>query len=262
MSLRRAAVSGMFYPSECEELQHYINHFTKSMPKLTCKALPKALIVPHAGYIYSGFTANLAYHLCAHKRSDIARIVVIGPSHRVYLEGASIALFDAFETPCDAVGIDLEYSQQLKNRYDFIHFVPEAHHEHSTEVQMPFIQHYFPHTKVVELVYGKMDAITLSSLIDELVQEEQTLVVISTDLSHFYAQEEAVVLDNHCIKAIKELDLKGFKGCEACGLVGIKALVASARKHKLQPLFLDYRTSFERSRDASNVVGYTSFIFE
>ena len=126
---------------------------------------------------------------------------------------------------------------------------------------MPFIQHYFPHTKVIEIVYGKIDIKALSSLIDTLLETPKTLVVISTDLSHFYTQEEAATLDTLCINAIKELSLESFGKSEACGMRGIQAMVMSALRYELMPYFLDYRTSFERSKDASRVVGYTSFSF-
>jgi AmmeMemoRadiSam system protein B len=187
--------------------------------------------------------------------------VVIGPSHRVFIEGASIALYEAYETPCGALDIDLDFSKLLRETFPFLHHSPEAHAEHSTETQMPFIHHYFPHTKIIEIVYGKLSSTELSTLVDTLVEAEKTLVVISTDLSHFYTQEKANALDTLCIEAIKTLSIEGFQGSEACGMIGVQALVLSALRYKLKPYFLDYRTSFERSKDASRVVGYTSFIF-
>jgi len=259
MSTRNAFVRGVFYPQTCEEIHHYIAHFNATIKEPLPDVTPRALIVPHAGYIYSGYTANLAY-VCASKYA-YGRIVVIGPSHRVYVEGASIALFEAYETPCGALDIDLEFSELLREKFAFLNHTPEAHSEHSTETQMPFIKHYFPHTKVVEIVYGKVEATALSSLIDTLLETEKTLVVISTDLSHFYTQKEANTLDAFCINAIKSLSLESFGKSEACGMTGIQAMVMSARKHDFKAHLLDYRTSFERSRDASRVVGYTSFLF-
>jgi len=257
MSTRDAFVRGVFYPQTCEEIEHYIAHFNITLPSNLLNARPRALIVPHAGYIYSGYTANLAY-VCASKHT-YERIVVIGPSHRVFIEGASIALYEAYETPCGVLDIDLGFSELLREKFSFLHHSPEAHAEHSTETQMPFIQHYFPHTKVVEIVYGRIEATALSSLIDTLLETEKTLVVISTDLSHFYTQKEANALDALCIEAIKTLTIKDFQGCEACGLIGVQAMVFSALRLGLKPHFLDYRTSYERSRDDSRVVGYTSF---
>lgn len=259
MSTRKTFVAGMFYPDSCEEINHYIAHFNATTKETLPDAAPRALIVPHAGYIYSGYTANLAY-ACASKHA-YERIVVIGPSHRVYVEGASLSEFDTYETPCGELTIDRTFGDRLKRSFAFLTHVPEAHAEHSTETQMPFIQHYFPKTKIIEIVYGKLSNAHLSSLIDALLETEKTLVVISTDLSHFYTQEKANALDTICMEAIKALNVEGFKGGEACGMIGLQALISSAQKHSLKPYFLDYRTSFERSKDASRVVGYTSFLF-
>jgi AmmeMemoRadiSam system protein B len=259
MHTRNAFVRGVFYPQTCEEIKHFMAHFNASMKETPPDVTPRALIVPHAGYIYSGYTANLAY-VCASKAS-YERIIVIGPSHRVYLEGASLGAFERYETPCGELDMDVHLCGTLKERFSFLTHLPEAHAEHSTETQMPFIQHYFPHTKVVEIVYGKVDVQALCELIDTLLEMEKTLVVISTDLSHFYTQEEANALDALCIEAITSLNVEGFGGCEACGMTGVQAMVMSAKKHDFKAHLLDYRTSFERSRDASRVVGYTSFIF-
>lgn len=259
MSTRNAFVRGVFYPQTCEEIEHYIAHFNAAIKEPLPSVTPRALIVPHAGYIYSGYTANLAY-VCASKHA-YERIVVIGPSHRVFIEGASIAVYETYETPCGALDIDVSFSELLRETFPFLTHFSEAHAEHSTETQMPFIQHYFPHTKVIEIVYGKIDIKVLSSLIDTLLETPKTLVVISTDLSHFYTQEEAATLDTLCINAIKELSLESFGKSEACGMRGIQAMVMSALRYELMPYFLDYRTSFERSKDASRVVGYTSFSF-
>ena len=126
---------------------------------------------------------------------------------------------------------------------------------------MPFIRHYFKQAKVIEIVYGDISHDELSLLIDEVLLDEKTLVVISTDLSHFYTEEEANTLDHTCIDAIQNLDLHALShGCEACGLTGVKAIVQSALSHNLHAHFLDYRTSFARTKDASRVVGYTSFV--
>ena len=258
---RKSAVAGMFYPDMCSEIKHYIAHFDKAMPEVKLDVLPRALIVPHAGYIYSGYTANLAYHFTASKRSDIERVVVMGPSHRIYVSGASVALFEAYHTPCGEIEIDLNYSHALQKKFAFLDFQPLAHEEHSTEVQMPFIRQYFKQAKVVEIVYGDISHSELSLLIDEVLHDENTLVVISTDLSHFYTEEEATRLDNLCIEAIKNLDLHALShGCEACGLTGVKAMVHSALSHNFKAHFLDYRTSFARTKDASRVVGYASFV--
>ena len=259
-NIREAAVSGTFYPDSCEEIGRYIAYFNEQMPTICANFIPRAIIVPHAGYIYSGYTANLAYHLCAKNRSDIKRIVVLGPSHRVYLKGVSVALYDGYKTPCKTLCIDKNFSQVLKDKFPFVGFFPEAHAEHSTETQFPFISHYFKDATVVELVYGDIAFEELSLLIDEILTDKSNLMVISTDLSHFHTEEEANKIDLFCVNAITNLNIPNLLKCEACGIKGVLAICKSSINHGFKTQFLDYRTSYARTKDASRVVGYTSFI--
>lgn len=259
MSLRKSAVAGQFYPNNEKEIVRYINHFNQSLHNVSTKIKINALIVPHAGYIYSGFTANVAYFLAAHQ--TFKRIVVIGPSHRVFVHNASIARYDEYETPFGNITVDQIYAQQLQEQYSFLTFNDGAHHEHSTETQAPFIKHYFPNAKIVEIVYGQQNPKELSGLVDYCIQDSDNLVVISTDLSHFYTQKEANYLDNICLEAIQDKNIQKLdEGCEACGMIGVKALLHSAIKKDLTVELLHYCTSFERTQDDSSVVGYCSFI--
>ncbi|RXJ65567.1 AmmeMemoRadiSam system protein B [Halarcobacter ebronensis] len=263
MGQREMAVAGSFYPKSKEEIDKFIEYFNQSffLKENNDKLKVRAIIVPHAGYIYSGFTANLAYNLSS--KNSYKRVVVIGPSHKIYIEGASIALYESFKTPLGDLKIDLEYSSKLKDTYSFVTFIPEAHKEHSTETQAPFIKNYFEDIKIVELVYGKLDFNELSKLVDELLEDKDNLIVISTDLSHFYKLEEAKKLDNICLNAILKRDLELFEnGCEACGKVGVKALVKSSIKKDLEFELLHYCTSYDRTKDDTSVVGYSSFLLK
>ncbi len=219
---------------------------------------PSALVVPHAGYMYSGYTAALAYrHLGV--RTGIERVVVVGPSHRVAFEGASVALYDRYETPCGDLMIDLTYAQALLHRFPWLIFAPQAHHEHSTEVQMPLIAAYLPGVHVIEIVYGMIEASELSKLMLPILQEHSSLLVISTDLSHFYALDEANRLDGYCLEALEKMEPERFeRGCEACGLAGMSAMLEAARSLKMRSRILDYRTSAAVSHDEKRVVGYVS----
>lgn len=260
MSKRASVVSGYFYPNTKEELEEYFNFFNKTT--LTCKEFSKikALIVPHAGYIYSGKTANFAYNRA--KKEKFKRVIVIGPSHRVGFEGASISLFDEYETPLGNISIDLEYAKVLQEKFSFLFFHEDCHKEHSTETQMPFIKHYFLNSKVIEIIYSHLEPLILSHLVDFVLQDEDTLLVISTDLSHFYDLEKANKLDNLCIEAIKNQDDKNLdNGCEACGKIGVASLLHVSQKHSLNVEVLNYTTSYEHSKDKSSVVGYLSAIF-
>lgn len=259
MTIRQCSVAGSFYPAQESEIKRYIEHFSQNLHETNLDIKAKALIVPHAGYIYSGFTANLAYYLA--QEVPFKRIIVIGPSHKIYFENSSIALYDEYETPMGNMNIDKEYSTLLKAKFDFLLFNQNVHSEHSTETQAPFIKNYFPQTKIVEIVYGKQDVKTLSELITFCMEDEDNLVVISTDLSHFYSLEEAKILDNICLQAIINKKMQTFdEGCEACGMIGVKALVEVAIKRDLKVELLNYCTSYERTEDDSSVVGYCSFI--
>ena len=231
MTHRESSVSGQFYPADCEEIEAYIGRFNdvlqeKPFDSSSVALMPRAIIVPHAGYIYSGFTANIAFKVAQEIFGEIDRVVVIGPSHRTYLKGASVALFDVYDSPCGPLPINTNLSKELKAQFEFLSYLPAAHNEHSTEVQMPFVKHYFDKAEVVEIVYGDVAVEKLSQLIDELFKQKRTLVVISTDLSHFHSLQRAKALDELCMQGVADLDLTALeKGCEACGLLGVKALM-------------------------------------
>ncbi|WP_457749236.1 AmmeMemoRadiSam system protein B [Sulfurimonas sp.] len=264
MSIRKDAVAGQFYPASKEEIQKMFAHYNaivdesiKDESILDLK--PRAVIVPHAGYIYSAFTANIAFRLL--KNSHAKRVVVIGPSHRVYLNGTSVAEYDSYETPLGNLPIDKQLADELIQKFG-LHFQADAHAEHSTEVQMPFVKNYLPNTSVVELVYGNEDPNNLARVINYLLEDEDTVVVISTDLSHYYDIEKAKQLDTICLDAVANLNPQELhQGCEACGKIGVEAMLIAAKENGLKPTLLDYRTSADASGDKSQVVGYMSAAF-
>lgn len=265
MSTRETAVAGQFYPADAKKIESTLEKYNQILDSYfeTHKEMetlqPKAVIVPHAGYVYSGFTANVALHLLSH--SDVEHLVVIGPSHRVYLKGASVSMYDSYATPLGSLAIDKELAQKLKEKFA-LHFLPEAHHEHSTEVQMPLIKHYEPKVSVVELVYGDENPQHLAKVIEYLLSQPKTAVVISTDLSHYYEKSKANKLDTLCINAVLNLDDNALhSGCEACGKIGVEAMILAAKTAHLTPKLLDYRTSADASGDSSSVVGYMSVAF-
>jgi len=261
---RRAGNRGAFYPATCSEIETMITQFNAALEgALTDTNIlnqkSRAIIAPHAGYIYSGFTANIAHRILGNARPK--RVVVIGPSHHVYFEGISIARQQRYEAPCGDRLIDAEYSESLAETYGLL-FIPEAHHkEHSTETQIPFISHYAPQAKVVELIYGQVNPARLVPIIEDILNDPEAAVVISSDLSHFYTQSEAEKLDSICLEGIDRLDVDVLdRGCEACGIIGIKAMIEAARKREWKSTLLDYRTSADASGDTQRVVGYTSAI--
>jgi len=264
MSTRETAVSGQFYPSDPHEIEEMFAHYNEIIEEhLQNEELlhlkPRALIVPHAGYVYSAFTANIAMRLLENTESK--RVVVIGPSHRVYLKGTSISDYDSYRTPLGSLPVDRTLVAELKQHFG-LQFMPEAHQEHSTEVQMPFVKTYDADASVVELVYGDEDPARLAEVIDYLLEDPGTVVVISTDLSHYYDTKKAERLDSICMDAVQKLDpFELHQGCEACGKIGVEAMLLSARKRGLRPILLDYRTSADASGDQTQVVGYMSAAF-
>ncbi len=265
MSTRETTVSGQFYPSDGNEIRTMIRKYNQVLDEYlkknsTLKNIePRAVIVPHAGYVYSGFTANIAIRLLSN--SDLKRIVVIGPSHRFYLKGTSISQYERYATPLGTLAIDSALVDKLKEKFS-LSFIPEAHNEHSTEVQIPFIKAYKPDILVVELVYGDEDANKLEEIISYLLDQPKISVIISTDLSHYYDLNKATSLDSICLDAVKQMEEeKLYQGCEACGKLGMAAMISSAKKRGLKSIVLDYRTSAKTNGDKSQVVGYMSAAF-
>ena len=258
MKKREMSVAGSFYPKEKSEILRYIEHFNKGFEYKKLLNNIKALIVPHAGYVYSGFTANIAYNLAS--KQNYKTILVIGPSHKVYFEGASISIYDSYETPLGDISIDMSYIKELKNEFSYLGFNENSHHEHSTETQAPFIKHYFPNSNIIEIVYGKLDSNDLSSLLLKLLNNDDVLLVISTDLSHFHTLVESNIIDKNCIKSIKYQNLEDLDKTEACGMIGLKALLLAQKNKNLKNIELYSCTSAEVTKDESRVVAYTSFI--
>ena len=258
---REMSVVGSFYPARDVEIERYFEHFNTILAEeqIALPALsPKAVIVPHAGYIYSGLSANAAYRVLT--QSGLKNLLILGPSHRVALEGASLCEAQNYETPFGDIAYAKELHEALSERFGLRRTI--IHAEHSTEVQFPFIKHYMPHAKITEIIYGRVQPSYLSEIIDFALAQENTGVIISTDLSHFYTQEEANKLDGICLHAIESLDISLLhRGCEACGILGVEAMLMSAKKNSLKPHLLDYRTSADAGGDTSRVVGYVSACF-
>jgi hypothetical protein len=256
MSTREMVVAGQFYPDNSKQIDDWFDRW-KSEPIPKRNFTPKALIVPHAGYMYSGLCAYKAYKQV---QENIEQVIVIGPSHRIAFEGASVGLFKQIQTPYGKIECNEHTNKTLLDSFFWLNYLPIAHKEHSTEVQFPFIKKLFPNACVTEIVYSSIDSKTLSNLIETCLKFQNTLIVISTDLSHFYSLEEANKLDSNCIEAIKNVNTEKLKNCEACGIVGMSALILSAFKNKWNSQVIEYTTSYDQSGDKSQVVGYVSAI--
>ena len=253
---RKMSVAGSFYPDNADEILSSFEYFNSIISTHSSDAVynenVKALIVPHAGYVYSGFSGNLGFR---NVKKIPKKVVVIGPSHSISFNGVSMKEYDFYETPLGNIKADKTYMNFLKSKFEFLSL---EHTEHSTEVQFPFVKHYFPDATLVELVYGHNA--NLDGIIEEVLKTKDTLLLISTDLSHFYTQEEANKSDNYCIKGIENLDIDLLKRGEACGMQGVISLLHVNKKLALHVKSVDYRTSGDITGNNDSVVGYYSAI--
>jgi len=260
MRIRPAAVAGQFYPHSPLELRSFIDqamHVARHNLSTNFSS-PKALIVPHAGYIYSGQTAAYAY--AAVKNTGIKRVVLFGPAHRVAFYGVALPDSEAFATPLGEVLLDREGMQEAQT---LPHIgVNDAAHvlEHSLEVQLPFLQAAFEDIELIPLCIGSVEADHVAEIMERLWGDKDTLFVISSDLSHFHPYEEARELDRQSIELILKMQAD-LSHEQACGATGINALLTVAKKRGMQARLLDCCNSADTAGDKNGVVGYASVAF-
>jgi hypothetical protein len=257
---RPAAVAGTFYPDRAEELARHISRYLGEAAVAGAPALPKAVIVPHAGYVYSGPIAASAYALVQRGRAVYRRVVLLGPVHRVPVRGLATAGVAGFETPLGTVPVAREALETIGDLPQVVESVPAHAWEHSLEVQLPFLQHVLEEFVLVPLAVGNATAEEVAEVLDALWGGPETLIVISSDLSHFLPYAEAQEQDAATARAI--LGLAGPIGHEqACGGTPVSGLLLAARRRGLKPTLLDLRNSGDTAGDRSRVVGYASFAF-
>jgi hypothetical protein len=259
VKIREAAVDGSFYPGDREELRNMVRQFLENSRLLEIHNL-KGIVAPHAGYIYSGSVAGLSFKQLSNlDHEKLWKVFIIAPSHYSFFSGASVGVFDAYQTPLGLVNVSKIASKMLLE--DNFHFVLDAHiEEHSIEVQLPFLQYCLPHFEIIPIVTGE---ISFSYLGDVLLKylDENSFILVSSDLSHYYSYENARKIDENCNKAIETVDLKKLQKCEACGKTGIAALIYIAKNKNWKGKVLSYMTSGDTAGPKDQVVGYGSYIF-
>jgi len=264
-TIRKAAVAGLFYPDDAQQLQSW---FKDWMPSQTVenleKAIPRALIVPHAGYVYSGQAAAKAYQSWQNSADKIKTVVVIGPAHRVAFEGITTLSVDALETPLGHIDMDTELRETLLQKFNHLTLSDFAQREeHSIEVQLPFIKYLLPNTKVLPLLNGQVDALDVTAILDYLWQQEGVYFVISSDLSHFHTYEKAQKMDQQTAKMIEHFDWQNLTGERACGYKGIQSILALKSKIPILLQQLELINSGDTLGDRQRVVGYGAWaVFE
>jgi len=261
-TVRQPAVAGAFYHSQKQVLANDIKTLLEEVtPDVDASKLsPKAIIVPHAGYIYSGPVAASAYAQLSAKRDSIKRVVLLGPVHRVPVHGLALPDVSAFATPLGEIPIDLDAVAAIRNMPQVV--VSTAAHapEHSLEVQLPFLQAVLGDFKLLPLAVGNATASEVAEVLEVLWGGEETLIVISSDLSHFHPYQAALAIDAQTAQDILNLQYT-LSHEQACGGTPVNGLLLAARRHQLQPHLLDLRNSGDTAGDKDRVVGYAAFAF-
>jgi AmmeMemoRadiSam system protein B len=246
----------MFYPAQTAVLEQLVSGLLASAPAGRDHA--KALIVPHAGYQYSGQTAAHAYRLLESRRGTVSRVVLLGPAHRVYLQGMALPSVDAFSTPLGDVMIDKDgVSRALDLPGTKISDTAHAD-EHSLEVHLPFLQAVLDDFELVPIVVGACPAGDVAAVIEALWGGDETLIVVSSDLSHYHAYTDAREIDAQTTARIEAREAS-LHGEEACGAYAVNGLLLAAKAHGLKVHTLDVRNSGDTAGDKHRVVGYGAY---
>jgi AmmeMemoRadiSam system protein B len=246
--MRKAAVAGMFYPDGARQLKELIEICFAKSEKKNVEGL-KAVIVPHAGYIYSGGVAAAGYNLL--KDKGFTKVIVLGPSHHVPFRGAAFDNNDFWETPFGIVKLFSFPSEKIKN-------FPQAHlREHSIEVQLPFLQSVMKNFTICPISLGSFNDI-FSEIMKQL--DDKTILIISSDLSHYMPYDVAKKIDSETISKIMELKHVDYD--DACGAEGINILVDIAKKSGWKPVLVDYKNSGDTAGSKEGVVGYACIAFQ
>lgn len=254
MIIRPAAVAGSFYPAAAAALREEVRAYLGSTPARS-GAAPKALIAPHAGYIYSGPIAASAYALLEGARERIERVVLLGPAHRVPVRGLALPGADAFETPLGAVPIDAEGARTLA-ALPQVEVHARAHaHEHSLEVHLPFLQQTLGDFLLLPLVVGDASTEEVAEVLQAVWGGPETLIVVSSDLSHYLSYTDARRTDQGTARSIVALDAT-LDHLQACGATPVNGLLTVARRRGLRIEQLDLRNSGDTAGDRARVVGY------
>jgi AmmeMemoRadiSam system protein B len=259
MRTRPPAFAGTFYSDKPQELASTVKaYIATATPPATPKP-PKAVVAPHAGYIYSGAIAGTAYAALAAHGAQIERVILLGPSHRVAFSGLATSGADLFETPMGPVAVDRDAVASLVES-GLAREVERAHaNEHSLEVQLPFLKQLFPDARVVPLLVGDDDWNAAKRVLAELWGGDETVIVVSSDLSHYHDHATAKKIDASTARSMETLAAGNIDHEQACGATGVNALLALAADKGLACTTLDLRNSGDTAGPRNRVVGYGAF---
>ncbi len=257
--IREPAVAGTFYPRDAQELGRTIEFLLDEADGGVGDA-PKALIVPHAGYVYSGSVAAKAYARLRPHRNQYQRVILLGPCHRVPVRGLALSGADVFRTPLGDVLLDKEAIASIDS--PCVEVFDETHEfEHSLEVHLPFLQSVLGTFTLVPIVVGNTTHERVAEVLDVLWGGPETLIVISSDLSHYLGYDQARAIDGATRQAIEDLEVRGIDHDVACGATPIGGLLIAAKQRGMKVMTLDMKNSGDTAGDRRNVVGYGSWEF-
>lgn len=258
INVRPPAVSGQFYPGDAKRLQQSVNRYLEEAPEISAP-IPKAVIAPHAGYVYSGSIAGTAYAHLAQTDGDVRRVILLGPAHWVPMLGLGATSARAFATPLGTVPLDAGAMEEISSLPQ-VEVRDDAHvREHCLEVQLPFMQTIFGQFQIVPLVIGEASPEEVAEIMESLWGGPETVIVISSDLSHYHDYQTAVRLDKATSQAIE--DLRPLEEGQACGRNAINGLLYLARERGLRARTVDLRNSGDTAGPRDRVVGYGAFTF-
>lgn len=259
--LRQPAVAGMFYPADPGRLQGMVNEFLDTAVLSPTPLNPKAIIAPHAGYIYSGPIAGSAFKPWQGQLAAVTRIILLGPAHTMAIAGLAGVSAAAFRTPLGDVPVDVDAMERLRPLPQ-VHIHDGAHsREHCLEVMLPFLQLLAPQVKIVPLVVGQSNGREVAEVLQTLWGGPETRIIISSDLSHYYDYATAQKLDAATAQAIETLQPEKLGSESACGRIPIQGLLHQAQAHGLQAHTVDLRNSGDTAGTKDRVIGYGAFLF-
>jgi AmmeMemoRadiSam system protein B len=253
-------VAGLFYPADPSELRREVQSFLAEAKPARVQR-PKALIAPHAGYVYSGPIAAQAYAQLASVRDRVRRVVMLAPSHRYPLRGLARPLAEEFWTPLGAVAVDAAALGSIADLPQVALLDAAFQGEHSLEVHLPFLQMTLEGFRIAPLLVGDASAAEVAEVLERLWGGDETLIVISSDLSHYLDYASAKAMDAEATRAIETLDPQALGYHHACGRVAVGGLLLAARHHHLKPVTLDLRNSGDTAGPRDQVVGYGAYAF-
>jgi len=260
-SIREPTVAGQFYPANPERLQRDIEEYIKQASLPEDLGSVRAVVAPHAGYVYSGTTAGYAFMALKQLPDKTRTVFLLGPAHRVPVNGVALGSYSAYRTPLGDVPVAEDQVADMLEAASFYTRSPAAHEpEHCLEVELPFLQASLTDFRLVPMLFGQVSPGKVAADLIERMQEDD-LVVVSSDLSHFHSYDTAQRRDQDFLNSLLGGDENGVRKGEACGRAPVMTLMEIAERKGWTPHLLDYRNSGDTAGSRSRVVGYASIAY-